>query len=247
MAKAASKTTQHDQVIDAFMALAAEKRPDAIRLEELATAAGVTMAELRGLFGSWFDVLAAFAKRIDKQVLEGIDADLAGESTKERLFDLIMRRLDTLAPYKMAIRHILRAAGNDPGLLMGLNRLSRRSQQWMLAAAGAQTSGPAGLVKAQALAVLYARVVRVWLDDEDEAQARTMAALDKELQRAEQGARLLDRLDSLASPLRAVLCRGSRRAASWRQDRWGDRGGQREEVPGSWRGDDPRTPGQSVA
>ena len=37
---------------------------------------------------------------IDRQVLEGTSDDLAGEPARERLFDVFMRRIDALTPYK---------------------------------------------------------------------------------------------------------------------------------------------------
>ena len=58
----------------------------------------------------------------------------------------------------------------------------------MLTAAGISAAGPTGLLRAQGLALLFARVLRVFVNDDDEAHARTMAALDRELDR---GGRLL--------------------------------------------------------
>jgi hypothetical protein len=48
------------------------------------------------------------------------------------------------------------------------------------------------MLRAQGLAVLYANVLRVWVNDDDPGLARTMAALDRELGR---GARLAGMLD----------------------------------------------------
>jgi hypothetical protein len=75
----------------------------------------------------------------------------------------------------------------DPPLALALNSIAVRSQQWMLAAAGIDAAGPGGMVRAQGLALLFARVLRTFVDDEDD-NARTMAALDRELDR---GGRLL--------------------------------------------------------
>ncbi len=45
-------------------------------------------------------ILAAYVADIDRAVLDGVDADLADQDTKERLFDVLMRRLDLLTPQK---------------------------------------------------------------------------------------------------------------------------------------------------
>ncbi|WP_204310683.1 hypothetical protein, partial [Escherichia coli] len=81
------------------------------------------------------------------------------------------------------------AARRDAALAMGLNRLALRSHQWMLAAAGVETSGRGGALRAQGMAVMFARVLGVWLDDDDPALARTMKALDEGLARAGRAAR----------------------------------------------------------
>lgn len=106
-----------------------------------------------------------------------------------------MRRLDALEPHREAVRGLTRSARRDPVLALRLLRLSETSQRWMLAAAGIDCAGLSGSVRAKGLALLFARVVEIWLDDEDPGLARTMAALDREL---EQGAKLLGMLDDLA-------------------------------------------------
>lgn len=242
MAKASkSAPVSRDAIVAAYMGLLADRRPGEIGLAEIAEAAGVTLAELRGQFGSAFDILAAFVKGIDEQVLEGLDADLADQDTKERLFDILMRRLDLLAPYKAAIRSLGDAARRDPSFAMGLNRLAVRSHQWMLAGAGVSTAGPAGALKAQGMAATFARVVKVWLDDEDPALARTMRKLDEELARAGRAARFLKDAERLAAPLKGLFALPKAFCErSWPRDRRKAReeGGR----DGGWRGDDFRDP-----
>jgi hypothetical protein len=146
-------------------------------------------------------------KDIDRTVLAGGDADMAEESPRERLFDVLMRRLEALAPYKEAVRSILRSARRNPGLALALNALGVRSQTWMLEAAGIGASGPRGALRAQGAALMFARVLGVWLHDDDEGLDRTMAALDRGLASAE-------RWDGFVGDLcciPAALCRGSRR------------------------------------
>ena len=85
------------------------------------------------------------------------------------------------------------------------------SQQWMLTAADIGATGPKGMLRAQGLALLYSRVLRVWINDEDPGLARTMAALDRELGRGQRWSGMLDE----ACRIPARLCRG--------RDRWRDR------------------------
>ena len=76
-------------------------------------------------------------------MLAGGDADMAEEPPRERLFDVLMRRLEALAPYKEAVRSLMRSARRNPGLALALNAMAVRSQHWMLEAAGIGAVGPA--------------------------------------------------------------------------------------------------------
>jgi len=186
---------QRDKIVQAFLALLAEKEFQEISLGEVARRAEVSLADLRGAFGSTFDMLSAFLRDIDNQVLAGgADAEFDESPARDRLFDVLMRRLEVLAPHREAVRSLARSARRNPAFALALNSLSLRSQQWMLAAANIETAGVSGCVRAQGLSYVMARTLRVWLDDEDPGLARTMAALDRELANGE---RTLNMLDSL--------------------------------------------------
>jgi AcrR family transcriptional regulator len=176
------------------MALLAEKSFERIELAEVAARAGVSLGAMRAEFGSTLAIYAAHVKAIDRAVIEGGEGDMSEEPPRERLFDVLMRRIETLAPHKEAMRSLLRSARRNPPLALALNGLAVRSQQWMLAAANIHASGPRGVLRAQGLALLWARVLRTFVNDEEEGHARTMAALDRELGR---GARWVGFLDDL--------------------------------------------------
>jgi hypothetical protein len=86
----------------------------------------------------------------------------------------------------------VRSASRNPPLAFALNGLAVRSQQWMLTAADIDAAGPRGMVRAQGLAMLFASVLRTWVDDDDPGHARTMAALDRALARGQRWSDLLD-------------------------------------------------------
>jgi AcrR family transcriptional regulator len=222
-ARPAQTGTPRDRIIEAFMALLAEQPIERLGLAEIAERAGVTLAELRGEFSSPLAVLGAHVKEIDRAVLADADPDMAEESPRERLFDVLMRRLELLAPHREAMRSLLRSVRRDPPLALALNAMAVRSQQWMLTAAGITASGPKGMVRAQGLALLFANVLRTWVDDDDD-NTRTLAALDQALARGQRFAGLLDdlcRIPEAACNLRQRMRhpRGSRRNRRDREDR----------------------------
>ena len=180
-AEAPRTGSNRDKAIAALMELLAEQSFEDIGLAEVAGRAGIKLSELRSEFGSTLAILGAHIKQIDAAVLDGGDADMAEETPRDRLFDVLMRRLEAMAPYKDSIRSIMRSARRNPGLALALNAMAVRSQSWMLEAAGIGASGPRGALRAQGAALMFARVASVWLDDDKEGLDRTMAALDRGL------------------------------------------------------------------
>jgi AcrR family transcriptional regulator len=191
-------------VIEALMRLAADRPWNDIELTDIAAEAGVSLSEMRDMFPSKGAILDGFTRMIDKQVIEGTNDDLVGEPARERVFDIIMRRLDAMAPYKAALRRISMALRSDLGSLAALNRSALNSQRYMLAAAGIPTEGPLNFIKLQGMVLTQAAVTETWFDDDDPTLARTMARIDRELRRGE---RIMERADDvrrLTAPLRAI-------------------------------------------
>ena len=178
-------TSNRDKAVDALLDLLGENSFEQIGLAEVAGRAGIKLSALRAEFGSTLPIYAAHIKDIDTIVLDGGDADMADEAARERLFDVEMRRIEALAPYKEAVRSVMRSVRRTPGLALALNGMAVRSQKWMLEAAGIGASGPRGALRAQGAALMFARVINVWLDDDEEGLDATMAALDRGLSSAE--------------------------------------------------------------
>jgi AcrR family transcriptional regulator len=177
--------SDRDKAIAALMDLLAEQSFEDIGLAEVAGRAGIKLSQLRAEFGSTLAILGAHIKQIDSVVLDGGDPDLAEENPRDRLFDVLMRRFEALAPYKEAMRSLMRSARRNPGLALALNAMALRSQKWMLEATGIGASGPRGALRAQGAALMFARVATVWIDDDEEGLDGTMAALDRGLASAE--------------------------------------------------------------
>jgi AcrR family transcriptional regulator len=213
-AATARGTSDRDKAIDALMALLGEHSFEQVGLAEVAGRAGLKLSQLRAEFGSTLAIVAAHIKDIDRAVLAGGAADMIDEPAREALFDVLMRRLEALAPYKEAVRSLLRSARRNPGLALALNAMAVRSQTWMLEAAGIGASGPKGALRAQGAALMFARVLRVWLDDDEPGLDRTMAALGRGLASAERWAGFLDDLCSLPK----CIGRGARRRRGGRDE-----------------------------
>ncbi|MCO5091079.1 TetR/AcrR family transcriptional regulator [Bosea sp. (in: a-proteobacteria)] len=199
------------RVVDALMKLAAEEHWDRIELTDIAAEAGLTLAELRGLFPSKLAMLGALTRIVDEAVLADTSDDLAGEPVRERMFDLVMRRLDAMAPYKAALRRIAPALRRDPLALAALNRGALNSWRYMLASAGIPTEDSLGAVRVQGAVLLMARVSEAWLHDDEPEQSKTMARLDRELKTAGRIMARVEDVHRLTAPFRGLaraLCAG---------------------------------------
>lgn len=214
------------RAIEALMRLAAEQPWSGIELTDIAREAGLTLSDMRDLFPSKGAILDGFTRMIDKTVIEGTNQDLAGEPARERIFDVIMRRLDAMAPYRQALKRIGWALRTDFASMAALNRSALNSARYMLAAAGVPTEGALGTVKLQGLVIAQANVMQTWFDDEDPTQAKTMAKLDRELGRGERVMERAEDLRRLTAPLRAlgraVLDGGSRMGRRRERETRGD-------------------------
>lgn len=191
-------------VSDALMRLAAIQPWSDIELVDVAREAGLTLGEMRDLYPSKGAILDGFTKAIDKIVIAGTSEDLIGEPARERIFDVLMRRLDAMAPYKVALKRISWAMRTDPLSLAALNRSGLNSARYMLAAAGVPTEGSLGFLKLQGIVITLARVMDTWFEDDDPSSAKTMAQLDKELGRGERVMERAEDLRRLTAPLRAI-------------------------------------------
>ena len=186
------------QALGGFLELLAARPFERIGLGDVAERAGVSLSELRSAYGSTFDILVAFIRDTDRKVLATSTDDMADEPPRDRLFDVLMRRLDVLAPHKAALRSLAESARRNPFFALALNRLAVRSQQWMLAAAKIDAAGLKGAVRAQGLALVFARAVQTFLHDEDPGLAPTMATLDRELAKGERALGLIEGAVSFA-------------------------------------------------
>ncbi|MDQ0394645.1 TetR/AcrR family transcriptional regulator [Labrys monachus] len=203
--------------VEALLALAAERPWGEIGLADIAEKADLSLSQLRGLFPSKGAILAAYSRQVDQAVLDGIDETMAEEPARERLFDVLMRRIDVLSPRKAAIREISKAFALDPLALAAWNRVATNSMQWMLVAAGIGAEGPLGALRAQGLALAWSRIVRVWLRDEDEGSALTMKEVDRQLRSGERWMERADDLCQMFTPLRRMAERSHRRRSRMRE------------------------------
>ena len=191
-------------MVEAAMRLAAERGWADVSYLDIVQAAKVPLAQAYAGVPSKPGVLEAFARQIDTEVLAGTAGPEPEDTPRDRLFDTLMRRFDALAPYKQAVGRIAADLPRDPLTAAAVAPQALRSVAWMLVAAGIPTVGLRGKLRIKGLAVVWLAVQRVWLEDEDPDLGQTMAALDRNLRRADTWLGLTAGADKLAPTAEAT-------------------------------------------
>ncbi|MDO9384755.1 MAG: TetR/AcrR family transcriptional regulator [Hyphomicrobiaceae bacterium] len=196
-----NETHATGRVIKAALDLAAERPWQDVALRDIADRAKVPLADVRKDFAGKPAILAKFIRLVDDAVLEKAPGRDPGQPARDRVFDVLMTRLEVLEPYKSAIRSI----ADTPGAGLSIAKNAMASQAWMLHAAGIGTDGPLGTARVAGLASIYASLLRTWLDETDPAYPRTMASLDRRLKRGEAVLRSLNDVQAFAGRLADVF------------------------------------------
>jgi AcrR family transcriptional regulator len=160
-----------DRAVEAALDLAAQRPWREISLADIAARTEVSFAELYARIPSKEALLDRLSRRFDAAAAA---AELEGE-THDRLFEVIMARLEAMEPN----RFVLLAIARDERPERIAARLPRTARM-LLNTAGVDTGGMAGAARVAAMTAVWARVLQVWRDDEG-ALNRTMAEIDRRL------------------------------------------------------------------
>ena len=185
---------EHEQ-FDSALIQAAMARAEAVGWRRLtvvdaARDAGLPLDEARVRFPMRSTVLLRLGMLADRAAL--IDDGSTG-TVRERLFDLLMRRIDVLQQYRGGVQAVLRALPWNPGLTLLLAAATDDSLSWIAQTAGVETAGLSGALRVKGLDAVWLHTLRAWEKDDSPDLSGTMAALDKALDRAERLGRMLER------------------------------------------------------
>ena len=163
-----------DRAADAALKLAGETPWADLTLRDIAYDAGVSFGDLYARASGKTALLDRLSKRFDGAALKA--SDDPSPDVGDRLFEVIMARLEAMEPDRIVLIAIARSEGASP-------RMARRlavTARVLLEAAGVDASGRRGALRMVAMTATWARVLQVWRDDEG-ALNRTMAEIDKRL------------------------------------------------------------------
>lgn len=153
-----------------------------LRIAAAARGAGLPLARARLRFPSRGALLVRLGRLADTAALAEASRD---GSARDRLFAMLMRRLDIFQAHRDGVLALLSSLPFRPQTTILLGTLTLRSMRWMLDAADIDTTGLVGRLRVKGLTAVWLWTLRAWQRDETTDLATTMAALDQALARAE--------------------------------------------------------------
>ncbi len=171
------------RLFEAAFALIAERGWKHLSLADAARRAELPLGEVRARCPNRLALLLRFGRHADREAVTGA---LTDGPMRDRIFDVVMRRIDTLQAHRAGMLALLRALPSDPLTALALAPVSALSMSWLLQAVGADTSGLRGALRVQGLQLVWLAAVQAWRGDESEDLSATMAVLDQALNRAVQ-------------------------------------------------------------
>ncbi len=185
-----------DQAFDAALIQAAFRLAGTegwrnLRIASAARAAGLPLGRARLRFPSKGVLLVRFGRMADAAALAEAAEE---EGVRERLFAMLMRRLDLFQANREGVLALLGTLPFQPRTALMLAVLTEVSMSWMLSAAGLDTGGIAGRLRIKGLTAVWVWTLRAWQRDRTEDLSHTMAALDEALRRAGRAAGWLSSL-----------------------------------------------------
>lgn len=177
-----------DRLLDAALYLASLQGWEHCAVRDIAREAGLSLSDFYDHYDDRTDVLVAYGRRLDKQVLANFTEDDFETPVRDRLFDILMERFDLANQDRAAVVSILKSFRLDPKqMVISLPHLGA-SMTKMLEAAGLDTTGLRGAARVAGLTAAYVWILRTWVEDESPDLSRTMAQVDKCLNHLERAA-----------------------------------------------------------
>ncbi len=180
-----ARPSASDRIIDAGLEEAAAMGWRAVTMAGVAERAGMALGEVLMAVPSKTHLALGFLARIDARTLGPVKRIDPSDSARDRLFEILMRRFDALNDMRDGARALITGVARDPAAALALLCRLNRSCAGMLEAAGISTGGLIGLARIKGLKVVAACALHAWMSDDSADLAKTMAALDRALTRAE--------------------------------------------------------------
>lgn len=176
---------KRQKILAAALELAAKKDWGSVSLSEIARAAGLPPQEIAALFPQKYTITRDILHGIDdRMIMEDLGLDGDRDSLKDRLFEVMMCRFDLLNEHRAAMVSMLAPALRSPEQAARHKQGFCHSMRLMIDKADMDCRHMMQEdILIAALAVVYMMTVKTWLRDDSPDMSKTMAVLDRYLER----------------------------------------------------------------
>ncbi len=175
------------RIVDTAVDLAEESGWGGVRLHNVANRLKISPAELQTHYRDLDAVADAWFARAMDTMLAPPPRKFSAEPAEARLFLLLMRWFDALAPHRKVTGQMLREKlyPSHPHHWVPMIFNLSRTIQWLRDAAALDAEGRRRQIEEVGLTALFLATLTVWLNDETRDQERTRAFLRRRLARAD--------------------------------------------------------------
>ena len=133
------------------------------------------------------EIYTALLQNIDTRTQGEVDTSLLSEPPKDRLFEVLMSRFDILNEHRQAYKTLFFETFKSPALFRQALPLFHQSMELMLQLAdlNGRDDNACPPLRVGGLALVYLNSIRIWLNDDSEDMAATMAELDNGLSKVD--------------------------------------------------------------
>jgi ubiquinone biosynthesis protein COQ9 len=185
--KATSNSQDSLDIAQAVMAVALEQAErvgwEGLRLHDVAAALDISLADIYRHYRDADAIAEAWLAKADRAMLAPSEAGFAALAPAQRVEQVILRWLDTLAPHRRVTGQMLigKLYPGHPHFVASLIVRLSRTVQWVREAALLDARPPRRQLEEIALTWLFVATVGVWAFDRSEGQATTRRFLANRL------------------------------------------------------------------
>ncbi len=180
-----NSTKIRTSILSAALDVASRHSWEFVSMLEISDSAGLNIQDVTSVFTNKSKILAAIIDDLDSEVeriFETYDDDM---SVRDRLFDVLMERLDIANKNRAAHISFFKSFGWTKNETCSDISLMKTSMTRMAKCAGINTEGLSGAITVTGLSFAYLWVLLTWINDISPDLGKTMAELDKTLGRVE--------------------------------------------------------------
>jgi len=177
-------TTVRGRILDIAIMLAEAKSWEAVRLQEVAGRASLTLEDIRAEFSEKDELVDAWFDRADRAMLTDAAALANARLARhQRMHRAIMTWLGALAGHRRVTRQMILGKLEPGHLHLQIPALMRvsRTVQWMREAAGYQAVFPRRALEETVHTSIYLATFSHWMSDDSVRSQRTHRFLQRQL------------------------------------------------------------------